>query len=100
MYGSWCVSVCVGENENFSMLFFCIFSEVLWTQKRGQRANVGPTNGDRRGRLSHEPVSAGLLMDLPATVQVFFSVGPRHEIALFRSDTPVDQIKGIQKFPP
>ncbi|XP_018561051.1 high affinity cGMP-specific 3',5'-cyclic phosphodiesterase 9A isoform X2 [Anoplophora glabripennis] len=34
-------------------------------------------------------------MDLPTTVQVFFSVGPRHETALFRSDTPVDQIKDL-----
>ncbi|KAJ8918362.1 hypothetical protein NQ315_008056 [Exocentrus adspersus] len=49
----------------------------------------GATQG---GRLSHEPIAAPL-MDLPKTVQVFFSVGPRHETALFRSDTPVDQIK-------
>ncbi|XP_072396900.1 high affinity cGMP-specific 3',5'-cyclic phosphodiesterase 9A [Diabrotica undecimpunctata] len=35
-------------------------------------------------------------MDHPASyVRIFFSVGPRHETALFRSDTPPDQIKDI-----
>nr|XP_023016121.1 high affinity cGMP-specific 3',5'-cyclic phosphodiesterase 9A-like [Leptinotarsa decemlineata] len=34
-------------------------------------------------------------MDLPTTVQIYFSVGPRHETALFRSDTPSDQIKDL-----
>lgn len=43
-------------------------------------------------RLKDEP---GLdPMDLPTTVQVFFCVGQRHETALFRSDTPANQIKG------
>ncbi|XP_017779576.1 PREDICTED: uncharacterized protein LOC108564888 [Nicrophorus vespilloides] len=34
-------------------------------------------------------------MDLPTTVQIFFSVGSRHETAHFRSDTPTDQIKDL-----
>ncbi|CAH1104969.1 unnamed protein product [Psylliodes chrysocephalus] len=35
-------------------------------------------------------------MDHPAVnVRIFFSVGPRHETALFRSDTPSDQIKDL-----
>lgn len=86
--------------KKIDSVVYCFFfsSEVLWTQRQGRTPDApkAPTNGggQRVGRLSHEPVSAGLLMDLPATVQVFFSVGTRHEIALFRSDTPVDQIKG------
>ncbi|XP_049822251.1 high affinity cGMP-specific 3',5'-cyclic phosphodiesterase 9A isoform X2 [Aethina tumida] len=34
-------------------------------------------------------------MDHPTTVRVFFSVGPRQETALFRSDTPAEQIKDL-----
>lgn len=34
-------------------------------------------------------------MDLPTTVQICFSVGSRHETALFRSDTPTEQIKDL-----
>ncbi|XP_044267215.1 high affinity cGMP-specific 3',5'-cyclic phosphodiesterase 9A [Tribolium madens] len=34
-------------------------------------------------------------MDLPTTVQVYFSVGQRHEAALFRSDSPAEQIKDL-----
>ncbi|XP_045472165.1 high affinity cGMP-specific 3',5'-cyclic phosphodiesterase 9A [Harmonia axyridis] len=34
-------------------------------------------------------------MDLPTTVQVHFTVGLRHEIALFRSDTPLEEIKDL-----
>lgn len=34
------------------------------------------------------------LMDNPTKVQVFFCVGPRHEVALFSSKTPTEEIKG------
>ncbi|XP_056644634.1 high affinity cGMP-specific 3',5'-cyclic phosphodiesterase 9A [Diorhabda sublineata] len=35
-------------------------------------------------------------MDHPASyVRIFFSLGPRHETAIFRSDTPSDQIKDL-----
>lgn len=41
-----------------------------------------------------DEAQATALMDNPTTVQVFFSVGPRHEVALFNSSTPTEEIKG------
>lgn len=46
------------------------------------------------GDLGDESMPVPALMDNPTTVQVFFSVGQRHEVALFSSSTPADQIKG------
>lgn len=48
----------------------------------------------QRGHEPAPPPPPHSLMDHPTTVRVFFSVGPRQETALFRSDTPAEQIKG------
>ncbi|KAK9731191.1 3prime5prime-cyclic nucleotide phosphodiesterase [Popillia japonica] len=45
------------------------------------------------GALRDDPVQVP--MDPPRAVQVFFSVGPCHETALFYSNTPTEQIKDL-----
>lgn len=59
-----------------------------------KRAATSVGAGHRVGGLGDESLPVSALMDNPTTVQVFFSVGQRQEVALFSSSTPADQVKG------